>query len=289
MQAAGLASVLPGVDLPASHREDPLLFQLACLRSQDDGMVRVALETADSSHPLIAAQLVQLLASPDLGAEASARLRPVAERFAGLLCDHLRDPGQDFQVRRKIPGLLAGVPDQRSVSALMAGLGDERFEVRCQCSRALLRLKRARPELQFDRESILAAVDRELSAGQIIREGQGLGDLDSQILEKGWLDEFLKARANIGLEHVFTLLALLYPQEPLLVAFRALHVDDRHLHGTALDYLDSILPTQTRQLLWQLVGEQPVVSQQRAAELVLDDLMKASATVAIKLKGAEKT
>jgi hypothetical protein len=32
-----------------------------------------------------------------------------------------------------------------------------------------------------------------------------------------------------------------------------------------------------------------VVSQQRAAELVLDDLMKASATVAIKLKGAEKT
>ena len=73
------------------------------------------------------------------------------------------------------------------------------------------------------------------------------------------------------------------------MAFRALHVDDRHLHGTALEYLDSILPTQTRQLLWQLVGEQPVVSQQRAAELVLDDLMKASATVAIKLKGAEKT
>jgi AAA family ATP:ADP antiporter len=288
LQSSGLPSAPLTARFPAIHREDPVLFQLACLRSRDAGTVRAALEAADPAHPLIAAQLVQLLASTDFGPEAVIRLRPVAERFVGLLCDHLRDPGQDFQVRRKIPGLLAGAPGQRAANGLMGGLEDERFEVRCQCSRALLRLKRVKPELRFDQESILTAVDRELSAGKIFREGQRLGELDSQVLDKEWLDEFLKERAHIGLEHVFTLLALIYPQEALLVAFRALHVEDRHLHGTALEYLDSILPARTRQLLWQVVGEQPALSEARDAGAVLDDLMKASATVVIKLKGAEE-
>ncbi len=274
-----------GAKVPAIHREDPVLFQLACLRSRDSGTVRAALDAADSAHPLIAAQLVLLLGSPDLGAEALARLQPVAERFVGLLCDQLRDPSQDFEVRRRIPGLLADVQGQQAVDGLLAGLNDERFEVRCRCSRSLLRLKRAKPELRLDHESILTAVDRELTAGKIFREGQSLGEIDSQTLDKDWLDEFLKERAHTGLEHVFTLLALVYPQGPLLVAFRALHVEDRQLRGTALEYLDSILPENTRQLLWQVVGEQPAGGEARHNEAVLDDLMKASATVMIKLKG----
>jgi hypothetical protein len=73
-----------------------------------------------------------------------------------------------------------------------------------------------------------------------------------------------------------------------LVAFRALHVEDRRLRATALEYLDGILPPNTRRLLWQLAGEQPVASQPRDSAAVLDDLMKASATVVIKLKGPEK-
>ena len=288
LQASGVTSAPLTAKLPAIHQKDPILFQLACLRSRDTNIARAALETADPAHPLIAAQLVQLLASPDLGAEAVVRLRPVAERFVGLLCDHLRDPGQEFQLRRRIPELLAGVPAQHSASALVAGLEDERFEVRRRCSRALLRLRRAKPELRFDQESVLAAVDRELSVGTLVREGQRLSELDSQLLDKDWLDEFLKERAHVGLEHVFTLLALVYPQGPLLVAFRALHVEDRRLRATALEYLDSILPANTRHLFLQLVGEHPTVGEAREAGAVLDDLMKASATVVIKLEDLKK-
>ena len=284
--------VLPSAPLAAGlqaiHREDPILFQLACLRSPDTRTALAALDSADLTHPLIAAQFLQLLGSPHLGEEALARLKPVAGRFVGLLCDNLRDPGQALQVRRRIPGLLADVPSPRSVEGLIAGLGDERFEVRRRCSRALLSLKRGTPELCFERDSVLAAVDRELSAGRIIREGQSLGELDSQALDKDWLDEFLKERAHVGLEHVFALLALLYPREPLLVAFRALHVEDRRLRATAIEYLDGILPATTRDLLWRVVGEHPVLGEPRDEAAVLDDLMKASATVVIKLKG-EKT
>ena len=289
LQSSGLPSPPLAAEFPAISQKDPVLFQLACLRSHDTGIARAALEAADPANPLIAAQLVQLLASTDLGAEAVVRLRPVAERFVGLLCDHLRDPGQDFQLRRRIPELLAGAPVQRSVNGLTAGLEDERFEVRRRCSRALLRLRRAKPELRFDQESVLTAVDRELSVGTLVREGQRLGELDSQLLDKDWLDEFLRERAHVGLEHVFTLLALVYPEGPLLVAFRALHLEDRRLRATALEYLDSILPANTRQLFWQLVGEHPALDEAREAGAVLDDLMRASATVVIKLKDTKRT
>jgi hypothetical protein len=266
---------------------DPALLQVALLRSKDAAAVRNAVASADAGHPLVAAQLIQLLGSREAGAEVLARLQPVAERWVGLLCDCLTGTGQDFEVRRKIPGLLAGVPHQRAIDGLLLGLSDERFEVRAQCSRALLRLKRAKPELRIGREVLLAAVERELSAGMLFGEGQRLMENESEVFGVDGLDEFLKERSHAGLQHVFSLLALEYPEGPLLMAFRALRMEDRHLRATALEYLETILPAKTRQLLWQVVGEQPPAAEHRQPHEILDDLMKASATVMFRLKSPE--
>ena len=276
--AAGTAADLAG---------DPALLQVALLRSPEAAVVRNAIASANARHPLVAAQLIQLLGSRETGAEALARIQPVAERWAGLLCDCLTGTGQDFEVRRKIPGLLAAVPHQRAVDGLLLGLSDERFEVRAQCSRALLRLKRAKPDLRIGREPLLAAVERELSAGMVFGEGQRLMQNESEVFGVDGLDEFLKERSHAGLQHVFSLLALEYPERPLLMAFRALRMEDRHLRATALEYLETILPAKTRQLLWQVVGEQPPAEEPRQPQDILDDLMKASATVMIRLKNPE--
>ena len=274
-------------ETPAGFADDPALSQAALLRSGDPSTARNAVASADAGHPLVAAQLIQLLGSREAGAEALARLQGVAERWTGLLCDCLAGTGQDFEIRRKIPGLLAGVPQQRAVDGLLIGLNDERFEVRAQCSRALLRLKRAKPELRIDRELLLTAVERELSAGMLFGEGQRLMQNESEAFGVDGLDEFLKERSHAGLQHVFSLLALEYPEGPLLMAFRALRMEDRHLRATALEYLETILPARTRQLLWQVVGEQPPAAEGRQIQDVLDDLMKASATVMIRLKSPE--
>jgi hypothetical protein len=62
-----------------------------------------------------------------------------------------------------------------------------------------------------------------------------------------------------NLAHVFTLLALILPAEPLGVAFRGLQSDDQRLRGTALEYLESVLPREVRDRLWRLLedGVQP--------------------------------
>ncbi len=272
---------------PAEFAGDRALSMVARLRSNNAQALHAAIAAADASDPLVAAQLVQLLGSRIAGSAASARLQPAAGQWVGLLCDCLARKDQDLEVRRKIPGLLARVSDQRAADGLVRGLSDERLEVRIQCGRALLTLKQANPELSVEWEAILAAVDRELSAGVIFGEGQRLAEMEDETFGLPGLDDFLRERSDVGLQHVFTLLALEYSREPLMVAFRALRLDDRHLRATALEYLETILPPKTCQALFQVVGERPPATEQRQAQEVLEDLMRASATVVIKMKSQE--
>ncbi len=64
------------------------------------------------------------------------------------------------------------------------------------------------------------------------------------------LDEFVRDRAGQSLAHVFTLLSLILPSQPLQIAFRSLHSQNSRLRGTALEYLEGVLPTELRERLW---------------------------------------
>ena len=68
---------------------------------------------------------------------------------------------------------------------------------------------------------------------------------------------------DVGLAHIFRVLGLVLPSEPLRVALRAAKTDDPELRGMALEYLESILPPDVRAQLWPLLdaatqGETPV-------------------------------
>ena len=58
------------------------------------------------------------------------------------------------------------------------------------------------------------------------------------------------------LEHVFRVLGLVLPAEPLWVALHAVQADDVSLRGTALEYLESILPADVRAQLWPLLDHE---------------------------------
>jgi hypothetical protein len=63
----------------------------------------------------------------------------------------------------------------------------------------------------------------------------------------------MRRRWPAQLEHVFNLLGLALPAEPLRIALQALHTDDATLRGTALEYLESVLPDDVRAPLWPLL------------------------------------
>jgi len=53
-----------------------------------------------------------------------------------------------------------------------------------------------------------------------------------QSSDQFFLDDVLRDRAQLSWEHLFSLLALILPREPLKIAFQALHTDDDFCEGS---------------------------------------------------------
>lgn len=260
---------------------DKTLSRIAELRSRDVERVQRAL-AAGPLRPELVPHVIHLLAWEPVMGDAMRALRDIAERITGQLVDHLLDPDEEFTIRRRIPLVLATVATPRAFNGLFHGLDDRRFEVRYRCGQALVRLRERNPDLAVDRERVILAILREVDVDRGVWESHRLldaGDLE----DEGWspvAGAALRERANRSLEHVFTLLALILPREPLAVAFRALHTRDTELRGTALEYLETALPGPVREQLWPFLEEQPGRPRSpRDTDEVLRDLMRSSQSI----------
>jgi hypothetical protein len=141
-----------------------------------------------------------------------------------------------------------------------------------------------RPEASPSR--VIAAVDRELAIGTVLWESHRKQQQDPSGFGAEWLDGLLREKAHASLEYVFALLSLIYDRTPLMAAFRSLHLEDRQFRGTALEYLEGILPPKTREKLWEILEERPSKSGDRASGEILQELLKSSETVVLKLRKA---
>ena len=195
---------------------------------------------------------IPLLAGP-LSDYAVFALRKVAEERVGQLTDALLDPGQDYKIRRQLARVLSVGVSQRAADALLMALDDDRFDVRFQCARSLAAIVGRNPRIRIDRDRVLEVVLRETAVGRPVWTSRRLLD---GVVNESPLDEFVRDRAGQSLAHVFTLLSLVLPSQPLQIAFRSLHSEDRRLRGTALEYLEGVLPAKIRERLWPFLVEE---------------------------------
>ena len=226
-----------------------LLDAAAALRSGDRHRIESILQEPSLALELVPL-VVPLLGRDDLFADAVAWLRSVGPRCTGQLVDVLLDPQQDPVVRRRVPRVLKAVPTQRAADGLLAALRDGRFDVRYRSAQALAHLRHQDPSLVVPPAMAFSAAREELrgTAGS--------------------------ARA---LEHVFGLLALALPGEPLVMALRAWRVGDGALRGTALEYLHNVLPDDVSAALWPWLGARPVTTG-RTLDDVRDDLLRSTSS-----------
>lgn len=255
----------PGVALTALKNPEALVSSLRELLSSSGERLATALAELDARGPAVPCAIL-LLAHQRHHTQALQGLRAHASAITGQLIDALLDPSMDFVVRRRLPRVLSQCSTQRAVDGLLLGLADERFEVRYECGRALLRLSEAQPQLDISREKVSEVIRAELEQGARLSEGAS-APFDDDPNEDDYssiLDALLRERVSRGLEHVFTLLALHLEREPLRMAFRALYQDDTTYRGTALEYLDTILPAEIHDVLWPHLGA--VVPLQAALE-----------------------
>jgi AAA family ATP:ADP antiporter len=264
---------------------DPEVQEILWLRSRDADQVRKVLRRDECLTPGLVPHVIPLLAWGPVAPDAVFALRKVAEERVGELTDALIDPNQDFAVRRRLARVFSVCISQRAADSLMLGLEDLRFEVRFQCGRSLSAVVDKNPRVRIDRERILAVILGEVAVARPVWEGRRLldgldaGDSDS------FVDDFVRDRAGQSLAHVFTLLSFVMPKEPLLIAFRGLHTGDQNLRGTALEYLEGMLPQSIREHLWPFLEDsRPPSRSPRPREEILADLLRSNQSIVMNLE-----
>ena len=69
------------------------------------------------------------------------------------------------------------------------------------------------------------------------------------------------------------------------IALRGLESSDQHLRGTALEYLDSVLPSEIRNSLWTYLTREPSEHRPtRSENEIVEDLMRTAVSLEITLE-----
>ena len=263
---------------------DPDMRDILSLRSRNRARIVEVLSREEGLTPGLVPHAITLLAWDQVADHALFALRKVAEEHVGQLVDALLDPNQDFAIRRRLARVFSVCVSQRAASGLMFGLEDPRFDVRFQSARSLASIVEKNAWVHVDSPQIFAIALKELAVGRGVWESRRLLDGVDAGDSQSPIDQFVRNRAGESLAHVFTLLSLVLPREPLQMAFRSLHTDDDQLQGTALEYLESVLPSAIRQRLWPFIERRAIKRPARPREEVIADLLRSNHSIVLNLE-----
>jgi len=221
--------------------------------------------------------LIPLLAHDELAEDVRMELRWMAPQILGGLADAMSNPDLPLAARQRLPSVFEVVHNPRAVSVLMRGLDEEEFNIRYSCARALARMRARDPYMSIEPTQVYAAIEREVEVDQATWASQ---DLQLEVD----LPEDLVATPSTGqstlsysMEHVFTLLGLVLDREALSLALHAVASSDRNLSGTALEYLENVLPEEVRKALWPRLHDSDGISRGRRNALALEADLKRGA------------
>jgi ATP:ADP antiporter, AAA family len=279
-------SLEPPQPQPASPRESETPLAAAIRGGQSDQVRQVLTEQASNAGEI--ETIIELLAWDAVAPAAIRALSDLAPTHTRTLLRHLLDPNEDFAIRRRLINVLASCPSREVFEGLFEALRDRRFEVRYRAGRALSSMAGEVEGLLIDRERVLGVVLREMAVGRAVWESRQLID-EAEGETSPMAAEVLRNRVSRSLEHLFTLLSLVFPRETLRLAFHALHTEDPYLRGTALEYLETVLPESIWHRLSVLLegGEAPAHRTRASAE-VIEDLLASRESITIALAEARR-
>ncbi len=219
------------------------------LCSKDTGRIQYALNSAFVDLHLTP-YLIPLLANDEVAEDVRTELRWLVPRIIGQLTDAMLDPDVPLLARQRIPGVLEASHNPRAIDSLLLGMVDNCFNVRFSCARALARMRSRNAKLSIDRRRVFSAIRNELKVDEAEWEQHNLqmnsGDCPEEQPEIPIIHQ--------NLEHVFTLLALTLDPDAVHMSMQAAISSDANLRGTALEYLENVLPTDLYDLLVQRLG-----------------------------------
>jgi AAA family ATP:ADP antiporter len=253
-------------DVVAERAPDTLLKDVADLRSGDPDRMRRVLRRDTRLDRHLVPYVISLLARDEVSSLAVSTLRRVADTATGQIVDTLIDRGASAVIRRRLPQVLAGSGSPIAIAGLLHALNDSVFEVRFRSAGALVRSREARPDRVIPRETVYEAALREARRSKPLLEHNASS-----------------TAVHRRLELVLRILSLALDPEPLKLAQRAFQSDDPQLRGTALEYLETVLPANVLQELRPVFGARFATpsTRTRTAKELESELLASSAAMSI--------
>jgi hypothetical protein len=225
---------------------EQLVSALRLLLAGEPKAVR-ALLTGPPLDARLAAFVLPYLGHGELAKPAVEALRAMGPAALGVLAEAMHSTSLPAVVRRRIPHVLRSASGERVVRTLFGALSCDAVEVRYRAALALSEVTRDDRARLPDRADVYALVLNEVAQGPLNRA---------------------------SLDHVFALLALVLNRGTLELARQGVLSEDRKLRGTALEYLESLLPETVRAplvaALAEHAGPRDVAEKQPNAELLAE-------------------
>lgn len=230
-------------------------------------------------------RLIELLGRSRDRRSAQRALVLFGERVAGTLGDHLVDDAMPLRTRRAVIRVLEEIGGQESAHSLYRAArleGDRR--VVDGALQALLRLRRRQPRLRFPEERVLDDLVEEIQ-----RNGHRLIQLTTlreaaDPETRGFAKRVLREYSDQSFLRIFRRLSLIYPEGPVMTAYRGLRSGEPKTRAQAIEYLETLLPTELgRKLLpllevqdeeerrskaWEIFGSQPLTLDATVGQLL---------------------
>jgi len=230
-----------GVARPTNALDE--LLPLA--RDPNPRVARAAVRSAGAlTGSAVLPLLIDALGRPVTRAPAREALAARGRAAEPALIAALLDERVPVVVRRNIPSVLARIPDPEVATALLEAIlapeTDQLLDDRALL--ALGKLRTRNPELRFDRDLVIAALEREVAATQVYQRAErNLRALSRQTSFTAMFATTLQQAAADRRAGVFRLVALLYPPTEVASCFSALVSGDRARSTNALEWLEQTI------------------------------------------------
>ncbi|MCF8090883.1 MAG: hypothetical protein K9K40_00300 [Desulfotignum sp.] len=255
IQAISLSDIYPLYPYLNLFMEDP-----------DTEVVTAAIHGAgQTGHPQFIRVLVSFLGRKTVFKKAAmAALTRYGTPLLDQLGEHLSNPYIPYNIRKRLPEVIASSGSQKAVDLLSRHLAQTDLGLRYEVIRALNKLRIRSGTLFFDHIRLVPRIRREagdymdmlliLYAHRQIESDPGKtkkGTAISRAREQLILG--LEVRLDASLERLFRLLGLKYPPVEMYSAYKGIRSSDREVRMSAMEFLDNILDGNLKHIIMPVI------------------------------------
>jgi HEAT repeat protein len=253
----GAASDRKAVATAAGRRPAPpqVHQHLAPLLADDDPEVRrAAIRSAGATHnqefmPVLMGQL----AVRQERSSAQEALADYGDAVVDTLGRNLVDTGCPIGVRVEIPQVLRRIGTQAAADALMRGLLDDNRTISYRVLKSLNRLRERRSDLVLTAGRIEAQIEWSASRHVRFLLHRTTVATAPRGPARDLLRRVIRERSQQAFQRLFRGLALIYPPRETFLAYRGVTSKNARLHAQAVEYLETILSPEHRQIVLPLI------------------------------------